>query len=154
MPKTLMVSHPLLGFYTFRNGCIIIIGNLGRDPEVRYTPTGQMVASFSIASNHRYKTASGEQREETEWFNWQAFGKLAETCNAYLSKGQQVYVEGRLTSRTYQTRDGQTRHSNDITVREIHFLSGKGADASVPPIDSRTGAPEQRGMDDAEDLPF
>jgi single-strand DNA-binding protein len=82
---------------------IFIIGNLGRDPEVRYTPTGQMVASFGIASNHRYKTASGEQREETEWFNCQVFGKLAETCNAYLSKGQQVYVEGRLTSRTYQT---------------------------------------------------
>ena len=133
---------------------IIIIGNLGRDPEVRYTPTGQMVASFSIASNHRYKTASGEQREETEWFNCQAFGKLAETCNAYLSKGQQVYVEGRLTSRTYQTRDGQTRHSNDITIREIQFLGSKGADAFVPPIDSRTGTPEQMDVDAVDDLPF
>ena len=133
---------------------IIIIGNLGRDPEVRYTPTGQMVASFSIASNHRYKTASGEQREETEWFNCQAFGKLAETCNAYLSKGQQVYVEGRLTSRTYQTRDGQTRHSNDITIREIQFLGSKGAEAFVPPIDSRPGTPEQMDVDAVDDLPF
>jgi single-strand DNA-binding protein len=113
-----------------------------------------MVASFSIASNHRYKTASGEQREETEWFNCQAFGKLAETCNAYLSKGQQVYVEGRLTSRTYQTRDGQTRHSNDITIREIQFLGSKGADAFVPPIDSRTGTPEQMDVDAVDDLPF
>ncbi len=111
---------------------IIVIGNLGRDPEMRYTTTRQAVTSFSVASNHRYKTASGEQREETEWFNCQAFGKLAETCNTYLSKGQQVYVEGRLTSRTYQTRDGQTRHSNDITLREIQFLSGRGAGASVP----------------------
>ena len=133
---------------------IIVIGNLGRDPEMRYTTTGQAVTSFSVASNHRYKTASGEQQEETEWFNCQAFGKLAETCNTYLSKGQQVYVEGRLTPRTYQTRDGQTRHSYDITVREIQFLSGKGADASVPPIDSRTDAPEQRGTDDEEALPF
>ena len=133
---------------------IRVIGNLGRDPEVRYTPAGQMVASFSIASNYRYKTASGEQREETEWFNCQAFGKLAETCNAYLSKGQQVYVEGRLTSRTYQTRDGQTRHSNDITIREIQFLGSKGADAFVPPIDSRTGTPEQMDVDAVDDLPF
>jgi single-strand DNA-binding protein len=101
---------------------IIVIGNLGRDPEMRYTPTGQALTSFSVASNRTYKTASGEQREETEWFNCQAFGKLGETCNQYLTKGQQVYVEGRLTSRTYQTRDGQTRHSDDITVREIQFL--------------------------------
>jgi single-strand DNA-binding protein len=121
---------------------------------MRYSTSGQPVTSFSVASNHRYKTASGEQREETEWFNCQAFGKLAETCNQYLTKGQQVYVEGRLTSRTYQARDGQTRHSNDITVREIQFLSGVRADAYVPPIDSRMGASEQSGMDDAEDLPF
>jgi single-strand DNA-binding protein len=136
---------------------IIVIGNLGRDPELRYTPTGQMVASFSVATNRRYKTASGEQREETEWFNCMAYGKLAETCNAYLSKGQQVYAEGRLTSRTYQTRDGQTRHSNDITVREIQILGGKGAAAPVPPIDSRTGTPEQMDVDDADEiieLPF
>jgi single-strand DNA-binding protein len=136
---------------------IIVIGNLGRDPEARYTPSGQMVTSFSVASNRRYKTASGEQREETEWFNCQAFGRLGETCNQYLTKGQQVYVEGRLTSRTYQTRDGQARHSNDITVREIQFLSGKGAAAPVPPIDYRTGAPEQIDVDDADeisDLPF
>ena len=80
---------------------IIVIGNLGRDPEPRYTQSGQMITSFTVASNHRYKTASGEQRDETEWFNCSAFGKLAETCNQYLSKGQQVYLEGRLSSRTY-----------------------------------------------------
>ena len=133
---------------------LILIGNLGRDPELRYTPTGQMVASFSVATNRRYKTASGEQREETEWFNCQAFGKLAETCNQYLTKGQQVYVEGRLTSRTYQTGDGQTRHSNDITVREIQFLGGKGAVAPVPQRDVQPGAPEQMDDDDAIELPF
>jgi single-strand DNA-binding protein len=102
---------------------IMIIGNLGRDPEMRYTTVGQPATSFSVASNHRYKTASGEQREETEWFNCQAFGKLAESCNQYLSKGQQVYVEGRLKSLTYQTRDGQSRFSNDVTVTEVQFLS-------------------------------
>src|SRR5918996_6176329 len=110
-----------------------------------------MVASFSIASNHRSRTASGEQREETEWFNCQAFGKLAETCNQYLTKGQQVYVEGRLTSRTYQTRDGQTRHSNDITVREIQFLGSRGTAAPVSPIDARSGTPEQTDVDDGDE---
>ena len=66
---------------------IIVIGNLGRDPEMRYTPNGQSVTSFSIASNRRYSTASGEQREETEWFNVSAWGRLGETCNQYLAKG-------------------------------------------------------------------
>ena len=122
---------------------IIVIGNVGRDPEPRYTPSGQMVTSFSVASNHRYKTASGEQREETEWFNCSAFGKLAETCNQYLSKGQQVYVEGRLKSRTYQTQSGETRFSNDVMVTEVQFLSRP---------DNRDPVPA--GMDEDNSLPF
>ena len=105
---------------------IIVIGNLGRDPEMRYTPSGQSVTSFSIASNRRYTTASGEQREETEWFNVNAWGRLAETCNQYLTKGQQVYVEGRLRSRTYQGNDGQTRVSLDINLTEMQMLGRRG----------------------------
>jgi single-strand DNA-binding protein len=132
---------------------IIIIGNLGRDPEMRYTPTGQAVTSFSVASNHSYTDRLGMKHTDTEWFNCQAFGKLAETCNAYLSKGQQVYVEGRLASRTYQTRDGQTRHSNDITVREVQFLSGTGAAAPVPQRDAQPSAPGPMD-DDTIELPF
>ncbi len=123
---------------------IIIIGNLGRDPEMKYTPSGQMVTSFSVASNHRYKTASGEQREETEWFNCSAFGKLAETCNQYLTKGQQVYVEGRLKSRTYQTRDGQTRYSLDVTVSDVQFLGQRDSQGS------HSDAP----LGNVDDLPF
>src|SRR5918996_3977572 len=106
---------------------IIVIGNLGRDPEMKYTPAGQAITSFSVASNHRYKTASGEQREETEWFNCQAWGKLAEVCNQYVSKGSQVYIEGRLKSRTYQTQGGETRFSNDVTVNELQFLGKRNA---------------------------
>ena len=101
---------------------IIVIGNLGRDPEMRYTPNGQSVTSFSVASNRRYTTASGEQREETEWFNVSAFGKVGELCNQYLAKGRQVYVEGRLRSRTFQGRDGQTRFVNEITLTDVQFL--------------------------------
>ncbi len=103
---------------------IIVIGNLGRDPEMRYTPNGQMVTSFSVASNRRY-TANGEQREETEWFNCSAWGRLAETCNSYLTRGQQVYVEGRLRSRTYQANDGQTRFSLDVFVTEMQMLGAR-----------------------------
>ena len=101
---------------------IIVIGHLGRDPEMRYTPNGQAVTSFSVASSRRYTTSSGEQKEETEWFNVSAWGKLGETCNQYLTKGKQVYLEGRLSSRTYQTQSGETRHSNDINVTDVQFL--------------------------------
>ena len=105
---------------------IIVIGNLGRDPEMRYTPNGQGVTSFSIASSRKYTTAAGEQREETEWFNVNAWGKLAELCNQYLTKGRQVYVEGRLSSRSYEARDGQMRFVNEINLTDVQFL-GQGS---------------------------
>ena len=101
---------------------IIIIGNLGRDPEMRYSPSGQPMTSFSVASSRRYTTAAGEQREETEWFNCTAFGRLADTCNQYLARGRQVYVEGRLRSRQYDRRDGTPGFSLDVNVTEVQFL--------------------------------
>lgn len=101
---------------------IIIIGNLGRDPEMRYSTSGNPMTSFSIASNHRYTTAAGERREETEWFNCTAFGRLADTCNQFLSRGQQVYVEGRLRSRQYDRRDGTPGFSLDVTVTDMQML--------------------------------
>ena len=132
---------------------IIVIGHLGRDPEMRYTPNGQGVTSFSIASSRKYTTSSGEQREETEWFNCSAFGKLADTCNQYLTKGKQVYVEGRLSSRTYQTQSGETRHSNDINVTDVQFLGQRGDSGG-----EAVGAAEEAGHHvpdyDPEDLPF
>jgi len=91
---------------------------------------------------------SGEQREETEWFNCSAFGKLADTCNQYLTKGKQVYVEGRLTSRTYQTQSGETRHSNDINVTDVQFLGQRDSGGSQEPAP----AEEYQGTD--VDLPF
>ena len=84
---------------------ILIIGNLGSDPEMRYTPTGNTVTSFTVATNRRYKTADGENREETEWFRGSAWNRLAETCNQYLQRGSKIYVEGRLSSRTYTGND-------------------------------------------------
>ncbi len=145
---------------------IIVIGNLGRDPEMRYTSNGQSVTSFSVASNRKYTTATGEQREETEWFTVNAWGRLAELCNQYLTKGRQVYVEGRLSSRSYEARDGQTRFVNEINLTDVQFLgrdTGPGGDGGAYGYDA---APESEGppsegppsegppMDDVDDLPF
>ena len=126
---------------------------------MRYTPNGQAVTSFSVASSRRYTTSSGEQKEETEWFNVSAWGKLGETCNQYLTKGRQVYVEGRLSSRTYEGRDGQTRFSIDISLTDVQFLGGRGGDdggapASVP-YEAEAGAMADEVPDDpVDDLPF
>ena len=138
---------------------IIVIGNLGKDPEMRYTPNGQAVTSFSVASNRKYTTASGERKEETEWFNVSAWGKLGETCNQWLTKGSQVYVEGRLHSRSYEGRDGQTRFVNEINLTDVQFLGraqGTGGEDSPYGFDggdvgSGDGSPP---MDDVDDLPF
>ena len=125
---------------------LILIGNLGRDPEMQYTPSGQAVTKFSVASNRKYTTGSGEQREETEWFNCSAWGKLAETCNQYLTKGQQIYVEGRLSSRQYQTQSGETRTSLDVSVTDIQFLGGK--------AEGQGRGVDESGPVDDMDIPF
>jgi len=130
---------------------ITIIGNLGRDPEMRYTPEGQAVVTFSVASSRKYKTAAGEQREETEWFNCSAWGKLADVCNEYLTKGKQVYVEGRLKTRTYQTQNGETRFSIDVTCQEIQFLGGGQGQGQGQGQDRE---PVGAGQEDVSDLPF
>ena len=139
---------------------IIVIGNLGRDPEMRYLPSGQSVTSFSVASNRRYTTANGEQREETEWFNVSAFGRLAETCNQYLTRGQQVYVEGRLRSRTYQDRNGETRVSLDINLTDMQMLGRRGDDMDQGGAYESGegygggGRNDDYGNNDVDDLPF
>ena len=134
---------------------IIVIGNLGRDPEMRYTPSGQSVTSFSIATNRKF-TVGGEQREETDWFNVSAWGRLSELCNQYLTKGQQVYVEGRLHLRSYEARDGQTRWVNEISLTDVQFLSRSSGAGDEPapygnePSEMDSGPPG----DDVDDLPF
>ena len=127
---------------------VIIIGNLGRDPEMRYTPSGQGVTSFSVASNRRYRTADGEQREETMWFNINAWGRQAEICNQYLTRGSQVYVEGTLTTRVFTGNDGQPRVSNDVRMTEMQMLGsrGGGMDDDRAPYGNEGG----RNMDDYE----
>ena len=107
---------------------IQVIGNLGGDPEMRYTPGGNAVSSFSVATNRRYRTRDGEDREETEWFRVSAWGRLAEVANQYLTKGSAVYVEGRFSTRRWTGQDGIERTDSEINATEVIFLPRGDAD--------------------------
>jgi single-strand DNA-binding protein len=130
---------------------ILVIGNLGRDPEMRYTPNGQAVTNFSVATNRRYTASDGEQKEETEWFRISVWGRQAETCNQYLSKGRKVYVEGRLRSRSFETQDGQTRFQNEINATDVRFIDTQASRVEEFPQESERSG--DTGME-PDDLPF
>lgn len=102
---------------------VMIIGNLGRDPEMRYTPSGKPVTTFSVATSRTWNTSDGEKREETEWFNVVAWSSLAEICKQYLTKGQQVYIEGRLQTRHWDDQEGNKHTSVEIVANEMIILS-------------------------------
>jgi single-strand DNA-binding protein len=102
-----------------------IIGNLGADPEMRYTPAGRPFATFSVACNRNYTTAEGERREETQWFRVTAWNKTAEIVSQYLSKGRRVYVEGRLSSRSWDGNDGQKHFNIEISATEVQILDSR-----------------------------
>jgi len=102
---------------------VMIIGNLGRDPEMRYTPSGKPVTTFSVATSRSWSTSEGEKREETEWFNVVAWSSLAEICKQYLTKGQQVYIEGRLQTRHWDDQEGNKHTSVEIVANEMIILS-------------------------------
>lgn len=104
---------------------VMIIGNLGRDPEMRYTPSGRPVTTFSVAANRQYTNAEGEKQTDTEWFNVVAWGKLAEICNQYLAKGRKVYVEGRLQSRQWEDAQGTRHTSVEIVANEMIMLGSR-----------------------------
>ena len=105
---------------------IMVIGNVGTDPEMRYTPNGSPVTSFRIATSRNYNGQDGERKQETEWFTVVAWNSLAEQVNQYLAKGRRAYVEGRLHSHTYQGNDGQTRSRNEIIANRVLFLDRAG----------------------------
>ena len=101
---------------------LIVIGNVGSEPEMRFTPNGNPVTSFRVATNWRYNTSQGERREETEWFTVVAWNRLAEQCNQFLTKGRLVYVEGRLRSHNWESQDGEKRFRNEIVADKVTFL--------------------------------
>jgi single-strand DNA-binding protein len=136
---------------------VILIGNLGRDPELRYTQSGQAVANFTLATTERFPTKDGERQERTEWHRVVAWGRTAELCAQYLSKGRSVYVEGRLQTREWEDRDGQKRRTTEIVAVSVQFLGGRDGGGGAP----RTGGSDVPPADDvgsapppADDIPF
>ena len=108
---------------------VMIIGSVGRDPELRYTPTGSPVTNFDVAVvSHSYTTPEGERREKTEWFNVVAWGRLAEVCKTHLSKGQQVYIEGRLQTRGWEDDHGKKHYRTEIVAQEMKLLGERRTD--------------------------
>lgn len=105
---------------------VILVGNLGRDPEVRYMPDGAAIANISVATTDTWKDKNGERQERTEWHRVAFFGKLAEIVGEYLKKGSQVYVEGRLQTRKWQDKEGQDRYTTEIVADRMQMLGGRG----------------------------
>lgn len=103
---------------------VILIGRLGQDPELKYTPSGTAVANFSLATSESWNDKSGQKQEKTEWHRIVVWGKLAELCNQYLAKGRQAFVEGALQTRSWEGKDGNKRYTTEINARTVQFLGG------------------------------
>ena len=128
---------------------VILVGNLGRDPEVRYMPNGEAVCNFSIATTDTWKDKSGARQERTEWHNIVMYRKLAEIAGEYLKKGRPVYVEGRLQTRKWQTKEGQDRYTTEIIADQMQMLGGRDGGSNA----SYDGGMDQNGMDDYNQAP-
>ncbi|NLC71713.1 MAG: single-stranded DNA-binding protein [Desulfuromonadaceae bacterium] len=120
---------------------VILIGNLGKDPDLRYTTSGTAVANFTVATSERFKDRNGDQQERTEWHNIVAWRGLAEVCGKYLKKGKQVYIEGKIQSRSYDDRDGNKRYITEIVADQMQMLGRAGDDGDSPY--QRSGTPQQ-----------
>jgi single-strand DNA-binding protein len=148
---------------------LTLIGNLGKDPDVKYMANGDPVASFTVAASERWKDRNGETVEHTEWFRCTAFGKLAEIAGEYLKKGKQVYIEGSLKTRSYTDKDGNERQTTECKVQTLKMLGGRddggstdnrprsgSGDNRPAPAHRPPSRPAQREMDDSsdDDIPF
>jgi single-strand DNA-binding protein len=127
---------------------VMIIGNVGSEPEMRFTPNGNPVTSFRVATNWIYTSPEGERKQETEWFSVVAWNKLAEQCNQFLNKGRLVYVEGRLRTRSWESQDGQKHYRTEIIANRVTFLDRQ---ASAPLPEDKVDEAEDGGkVDEAE----
>lgn len=137
---------------------VILIGRLGRDPEVRYMPNGEAVCNFSVATSESWKDKNGQRQEATEWHNVTMYRKLAEIAGQYLTKGSQVYLEGKIQSRKYQGKDGIERTAYEIIANEMKMLGGgngeQQAQAETPTPPRRQAAPATPVEDIDDDVPF
>ncbi|MBI4297884.1 MAG: single-stranded DNA-binding protein [Chloroflexi bacterium] len=129
---------------------IMVIGNLGSDPEMRYTPNGNPVTSFRLATSRAFTTSSGERRQETEWFDVITWNRLAETCNQFLSKGRRAFVEGRLRTSSWEGPDGQRRQRLEIVANRVLFLDRQAPSSSGEPAEET----DQMTVGDSDEAPF
>ena len=132
---------------------VMVIGHLGRDPEMRYTPSGRPVTTFTVAVSRSWNTADGERRSETEWFNIVSWGNLAEICKQYLYKGQQVYIEGRLQTRRWEDKEGQKHTSVEVVANEMMML-GDRRDNSGQSQEEAQGDEPSEPVTDEDEFPF
>lgn len=139
---------------------VMLIGHVGRDPEIKYTPGGLAVATFSVATNDSYKDKEGKQQDRTDWHRIVALGRIAEVMGEYLKKGQLVYVEGRLQTRSWDDDKGQKRYITEVVALSVQFLGRKGegvdagAGAEIPPPSDDYAPPAATAGEPSEDLPF
>lgn len=136
---------------------VMLIGNLGKDPEVRYTAAGTAVASFSLATSEKFKNKNGEWEEKTEWHNVTLWARLAEIAGEYLAKGKTVYIEGRLQTRKWQDRDGKDRYTTEVVGEKMQMLSGKGDGGGRQGggrSESQEPAYEEPSFNPDDDIPF
>ena len=135
-----------------------LIGNLTRDPELRYTPSGKPVCTFGLATNRSWNTDSGEKHEETEFHKIVAWNKLGELCNQFLVKGRKVYVEGRLQTRKWKTQEGQDRETTEIVIDDMILLDSKKPEQQPAPVvneqESQQIADDAAAAEDTEEIPF
>jgi single-strand DNA-binding protein len=136
---------------------VILVGNLGKDPEVRYTANGKAVARFSLATSEVWNDAEGNRQERTEWHNIIVWGKQGETCGQYLAKGRQAYIEGSIRSRSYDDKTGQKRYVTEIIAQRVRFLGGGGGTRVAPEAESDApaeAATAGQGPPLDDDIPF
>ncbi|MGK2944351.1 MAG: single-stranded DNA-binding protein [Desulfuromonadales bacterium] len=146
----------------------ILVGNLGKDPELRYTPSGTAVCTFSLATTDRFKNKQGEQQDRTEWHNIVVWAGLAEICGKYLTKGKQIYIEGRIQNRSYDDRDGNKRYISEVVATEMQMLGrageqgggsgsgggGGGGNRPTSQFNEPSGSPEEPPFNPDDDIPF
>ena len=132
---------------------VMIIGRLGRDPEMRYTPSGRPITTFSVATSRKWNTSEGEKRSDTEWFNVVAWGSLAEICNQYLTKGHQVYIEGRLQTRKWEDDNGNKRSNIEIVAKEMIMLGDRKKKTDADTSENE-GKLSTENVEEDDDFPF
>jgi len=134
---------------------VILIGNLGADPEVKYLSSGTTVANFRMAtSENRVNRSSGEKTTTTEWHRIVAFGRLAEICGEYLNKGKQVYIEGRIRTRSWEGKDGNRRYTTEIVATQMQMLGTAGASVELPDSEKELGVDQEGIPGPDDDVPF